>query len=49
MSEYGDPRLPEEFDFIYPLSPVHNIPTDIVLPATLLMINTGERSFETHI
>ena len=41
-SEYGDPRIPEDFDFMYPLSPVHNVPTGKVLPATLLMINAGE-------
>lgn len=28
---------------MYPLSPVHNAPTDKVLPATLLMVNAGER------
>ena len=40
-SEYGDPLNQEDFDFIYPLSPVHNVPKDKVLPATLLMINAG--------
>jgi len=40
-SEYGDPLIQEDFDFIHPLSPVHNVPTDKVLPATLLMINGG--------
>ena len=40
-SEYGDPLIPEDFDFIHPLSPVHNVPTDKVLPATLLLINGG--------
>ena len=34
--------MPEDFDFMYPLSPLHNIPMDKVLPATLLMINAGE-------
>jgi prolyl oligopeptidase len=42
-SEYGNPRIPEEFDFVYPLSPVHNVPTDKVLPATLLMITGGKQ------
>lgn len=41
-SEYGDPRVPEDFDFLYPLSPLHNVPTDKVLPATLLMVNAGD-------
>jgi prolyl oligopeptidase len=40
-SEYGDPVVPEDFDFIHPLSPVHNVPTNKALPATLLMINAG--------
>jgi prolyl oligopeptidase PreP (S9A serine peptidase family) len=44
-SEYGDPRIPEEFSFVYPLSPVHNVPTDKILPATLLMITGGKQSF----
>ena len=25
-SEYGDPLITEDFDFVHPLSPVHNIP-----------------------
>jgi len=41
-SEYGDPLNPEDFDFVHRLSPVHNVPTDKVLPATLLMINGGD-------
>ena len=40
-SEYGDPLDPEDFDFVRLLSPVHNVPTDKVLPATLCMINAG--------
>jgi prolyl oligopeptidase len=43
-SEYGDPRIPEEFGFIFPLSPVHNVPTDKILPATLLMITGSKQS-----
>jgi len=35
-SDYGDPRNPEDFDFIYPISPLHNIPADGVLPPTIL-------------
>lgn len=34
--DYGDPQVPEDFDFIYPISPLHNIPTDKVLPPTIL-------------
>jgi len=32
MSEYRDPRIPEEFTFIYPLSPIHNVPTRFYRP-----------------
>ncbi|TRM68664.1 prolyl oligopeptidase [Schizophyllum amplum] len=35
--DYGDPHDPHDFDFIYPLSPLHNIPTDKVLPPTILL------------
>ncbi|KZT12672.1 uncharacterized protein LAESUDRAFT_718954 [Laetiporus sulphureus 93-53] len=36
-SDYGDPHNPHDFDFIYPISPLHNVPTDKVLPATILL------------
>ncbi|KAH9950170.1 prolyl oligopeptidase [Amylocystis lapponica] len=36
-SDYGDPHDPHDFDFIHPISPLHNVPTDKVLPPTLLM------------
>ncbi|KAG5642611.1 hypothetical protein DXG03_002481 [Asterophora parasitica] len=36
-SDYGDPDEPKDFDFIYPLSPLHNVPTDRTLPPTLLL------------
>ena len=35
-ADYGDPHVPEDFDFIYPYSPLHNIP-DHDLPPTLIM------------
>jgi hypothetical protein len=41
--EYGDPSVPGDFDFMYPLSPVHNVPKGRVLPATLLMVSRGQR------
>ncbi|KIM75701.1 hypothetical protein PILCRDRAFT_13352, partial [Piloderma croceum F 1598] len=41
-SEYGDPHIPEQFSFIFPLSPIHNVPTDKILPATLLMITGSD-------
>jgi len=34
--DYGNPQDPHDFDFIYPQSPVHNVPTDRVLPPTIL-------------
>jgi len=36
-SDYGDPRVPEDFDFIRLYSPLHNVPTDKVLPPTILL------------
>ncbi|KAH9921497.1 prolyl oligopeptidase [Epithele typhae] len=39
-SDYGDPHDPHDFDFIYPISPLHNIPTDRVLPP--LMLTTAD-------
>nr|E2JFG2.1 RecName: Full=Dual function macrocyclase-peptidase POPB; AltName: Full=Prolyl oligopeptidase B; Short=POP B; AltName: Full=Toxin-processing prolyl oligopeptidase [Amanita bisporigera]ADN19205.1 prolyl oligopeptidase [Amanita bisporigera] len=41
-SEYGNPFIKEDFDFVQALSPVHNVPKDRVLPATLLMTNAGD-------
>ncbi|KAF9476472.1 prolyl oligopeptidase [Pholiota conissans] len=37
ISDYGDPDVPEDFDFIYPMSPLHNIPRKKILPPTLLL------------
>ncbi|EJD43933.1 hypothetical protein AURDEDRAFT_65764 [Auricularia subglabra TFB-10046 SS5] len=36
-ADYGDPDKPEDFDYIFPYSPLHNVPTDKKLPAVLLM------------
>lgn len=44
VSDYGDPHDPKDFDFIYPISPLHNVPADKVLPPFLLM--TADR---THV
>jgi prolyl oligopeptidase len=41
-SDYGDPHDPHDFDFIYPISPLHNIPTDKVLPPMILL--TADRA-----
>ncbi|KAH8092485.1 peptidase S9, prolyl oligopeptidase, partial [Cristinia sonorae] len=36
-SDYGDPHDPHDFDFIYKISPVHNVPKDKILPPTILL------------
>jgi len=36
-SDYGNPHDPHDFDFIYPISPVHNVPANKILPPTLLL------------
>jgi prolyl oligopeptidase len=41
-SDYGNPHDPHDFDFIYPISPVHNVPTNKILPAMLLL--TADRA-----
>jgi prolyl oligopeptidase len=41
-SDYGNPHDPHDFDFIYPISPVHNVPTNKILPPTLLL--TADRA-----
>ncbi|KZV88821.1 hypothetical protein EXIGLDRAFT_741088 [Exidia glandulosa HHB12029] len=36
-ADYGDPSNPEDFDYIYPYSPLHNVPPEKELPPTMLM------------
>ncbi|KAG8782725.1 hypothetical protein FRC12_020503 [Ceratobasidium sp. 428] len=37
-SDYGDPSNPEDFDFMYPISPLHNVDKgNKILPPTLLL------------
>ncbi|CCM03973.1 uncharacterized protein FIBRA_06129 [Fibroporia radiculosa] len=36
-SDYGDPHDPKDFDFIYPISPLHTVPSNKAFPPTLLM------------
>ncbi|KAI0044903.1 prolyl oligopeptidase [Auriscalpium vulgare] len=36
-SDYGDPHDAHDFDFIHPISPLHNVPADKALPPTLLL------------
>ncbi|KAF9449560.1 hypothetical protein P691DRAFT_799170 [Macrolepiota fuliginosa MF-IS2] len=35
-SDYGNPDDPHDFDFIYPISPLHNIPNHVLPPFILL-------------
>ncbi|PSS31987.1 hypothetical protein PHLCEN_2v2229 [Hermanssonia centrifuga] len=46
-SDYGDPHDPQDFDFIYPISPLHNVPTDKVLPPTILL--TADREYQLFV
>ena len=41
-SDYGNPHDPHDFDFIYPISPVHNVPSNKILPPMLLL--TADRA-----
>ena len=41
-SDYGNPHDAHDFDFIYPIPPVHNIPADKVLPPFMLV--TADRA-----
>ncbi|KAA1465945.1 prolyl oligopeptidase [Dentipellis sp. KUC8613] len=36
-SDYGNPHDAHDFDFIYPISPVHNVPQGKLLPPTILL------------
>lgn len=40
-SDYGDPHDSTDFDFIYPISPLHNVP-DQEFPPTILL--TADRT-----
>ena len=42
VSDYGVARDPHDFDFMLPISPLHNVPTDKNLPPTLLL--TADRT-----
>lgn len=37
ISDYGNPDDPKDFDYIFPLSPLHNIPKGKVLPPYMLL------------
>jgi prolyl oligopeptidase len=38
IPDYGDPHDPHDFDFMYPISPLHNIPLGKTLPPTLIIV-----------
>jgi prolyl oligopeptidase PreP (S9A serine peptidase family) len=46
-SDYGDPHDAHDFDFIHPISPVHNVPMDRKLPPTILL--TADRKCQNCI
>ncbi|KAH7107917.1 prolyl oligopeptidase [Auriculariales sp. MPI-PUGE-AT-0066] len=35
--DFGNPSEPADFDYIYPYSPLHNVPKDKILPPVMLM------------
>jgi hypothetical protein len=43
ISDYGNPDDADDFDFIYPISPLHNVPSDKILPP--LLLSTADREF----
>jgi prolyl oligopeptidase len=45
-ADYGNPDDPTDFDFMYPISPVHNVPTNKVLPP--MMLHTADRASFSH-
>lgn len=46
ISDYGNPDDPKDFDYIFPLSPLHNIPKDKVLPPYMLL--TADRKSPSY-
>ncbi|KAI0034395.1 prolyl oligopeptidase [Vararia minispora EC-137] len=36
-SDFGDPHDPHDFDFIFPISPLHNVTEDKIYPPTILL------------
>ncbi|KAG8827485.1 hypothetical protein FRC19_002938 [Serendipita sp. 401] len=47
-SDYGDPHVAEDFDFIYPISPLHNIPDQELPPTLLLTADHDDRVVPLH-
>ncbi|EKM75717.1 hypothetical protein AGABI1DRAFT_116196 [Agaricus bisporus var. burnettii JB137-S8] len=47
-SDYGNPDDPNDFDFIYPISPLHNIPDRVLPPFILLTADHDDRVVPLH-
>nr|QGP74449.1 prolyl oligopeptidase [Lepiota venenata]QKM76209.1 prolyl oligopeptidase [Lepiota venenata] len=47
-SDYGDPDSPQDFDFIYPISPLHNVPNRVLPPFILLTADHDDRVVPMH-
>jgi prolyl oligopeptidase len=41
-SEYGDPEVKEEFEWIYKYSPYHNVREDVIYPPTFFQTALGD-------
>jgi prolyl oligopeptidase len=47
-SDYGDPHDAHDFDFIYPISPLHNVPERTLPPTILLTADHDDRVVPLH-
>lgn len=47
-SDYGSPQDPNDFDFIYPYSPLHNVPQQEFPPTILLTADHDDRVVPLH-
>jgi prolyl oligopeptidase len=43
VSEFGDPEIKEEFDWLYSYSPYHHVKSDVRYPAVYLKASDGDR------
>jgi len=48
ISDYGNPHKPADFDFIYPISPLHNVPDQPFPPTILLTADHDDRVVPLH-